>query len=69
MTKDRNGRVIHAGDVVHLIPGMRVGRQFKATVSRINGEYIYCVMWGPGYIGEVERYGCEMTIVSSIWSD
>lgn len=69
MAKDRKGIKLHLGDIVHLAKGMRLGRQYKAMVTRIDGEYITCNMYGPGYIGDVERYGCELTIVKSFWSN
>lgn len=69
MANDRNGRKLHLGDIVRLTKGMRVGRQSKAIVTGLNGEDIYLTMYGPGYTGEVHRYGCEMTITESIWHD
>jgi hypothetical protein len=63
---DRNGRKLHLGDVVHLTPGMQVGRRKKGFITCINGEDIYIEMCGPGKISGVHRYGCEMERVQ--WS-
>jgi hypothetical protein len=67
MALDRKGKKLHLGDIVHLIPGMRVGRNKKAMVTNIDGENIRLDMWGPCRVNNVHRYGSEMEIVRSIW--